>query len=209
MNNWTEITRDINNQNDTSDHSNCIIEKLSDSIETFFALHKRSEKTRLIKKELSKLGHELCFKVYANRLEKKDISEITHNPKNPKCKSIGKIFKNREWLYDLHWYTEGLEPYSPTSLPLAMECEWDYKRHDDRNKTCYGAVKFDFQKLIVCNARLRLMIFKVNNKDLESLGKYFENVINSYKHLEMNAKFLFVAFDNKNKKAFYKILNKN
>jgi hypothetical protein len=89
-----------------------------------------------------------------------------------------------------------------------MECEWENKRQGDEKKINYGAVKFDFQKLLISNATLRLMIFKVKKEDLNFLGTYFENAINSYIHLEKKAKFLFIAYDNRIKECFYSELTK-
>ena len=117
-------------------------------------------------------------------------------------------FVNREWLFDLHWYTEQEEvnegediPYfSVERLPLAVECEWNLNK---KKGVFRGEIKYDFQKLVVTNAELRLMIFQIKDvDDLVKLGNYFENVIKSYKHIENNAQFLFVAFDYK-KECFY------
>lgn len=119
-------------------------------------------------------------------------------------KEINRPFVNREWLLDLHWYSEGAEPYSIETLQLAVECEWNPKRKGD-SKVPYSGIKYDFQKLVVTNAKLRLMIFKIKrNEDLLALSNYFENVISNYKHIENNAQFLFVAFDDKVKCFHFK-----
>ncbi len=84
-------------------------------------------------------------------------------------------------------------------LPLVMECEWDYERREDKDpKKEYSAVKFDFQKLIVSNACLGLMIFKLRCKeriddDLASLEDYFTDTINKYENLPKGSKFLVIA----------------
>ena len=156
------------------------------------------------------MGHELNYKVYANCL-KGSIEEIVNNPNNIP-NGLGKKVKSKEWLFDLHWYTEkDNDHYFPLKLPLVVECEWKHKRYgaNDANDK-YGEIKYDFQKLVVSNAELRLMIFEIKNiVDLDSLLlPYFQNVINSYIHLEKNAKFLFIAFYKAEKTFYYKELRK-
>ena len=204
MTNWIELSK-RKNISDTEK----IIEILADSIKTFFDFKSeiRSQRTRLIKKELSKLGLKLGYKVWTNRLFPEDINEIMNGTKFNE-EEFDENFAKEEWLYDLHWYTESGH-YTPKSLPLIMECEWENKRPGDENKKDYGtSVRFDFQKLVVSNATLRLMIFIANEKGRNELGKYFERVIKSYIQLEKDAKFLFIAYDNRMKKCFYKELTK-
>jgi|GEM_PF-5063038 len=60
-----------------------------------------------------------------------------------------------EWLYDLVWYTSVIDKYEnrdierTTSIPLVMECEWD---------ATLDAIALDFDKLLVANADLRVMV---------------------------------------------------
>lgn len=211
MNNWIKYTK--KEKIDKTNHSERILDVLGNLMPNLFNKKIDSkERTSLIKKELSKLGHEFCFKVYANGLLSEDKTDIENAPIDNKCKNIGGRFKNREWLFDLHWYTEvnsdndHNKAYMPISLPLIMECEWKNTREGDDEKTRYGSVRFDFQKLVISNAALRLLIFRVRKVDIENdlkeLGIYFDAVINdTYIHLENNAKFLFVAFEEK--KGFY------
>lgn len=222
--NWIDINdgeKEINVNGD----SKGIIEVLQNSKVEFFIRKKIGWRTSLIKRELINKGHLLTYKAEANRiLSKNDSDKEGNNKKNPddleKIKQIQPGFKNTEWLYDLHWYTEqdiNKEPYAPISLPLVMECEWGKIRGSDRvkkefknnkKKFLYGEVKFDFQKLVVANAALRLMIFRVNEKeDLCELNEYFEKVINgpnSYIHLADGAIFLFVAYHFSKKTFYYK-----
>jgi len=145
---------------------------------------KDGDRTRLIKVALSELGHEMDFKVYSNRLP-------------PSLdKENGGEFKNREWLYDLHWYTEDNDThYQPISLPLVVECEWRPKRKED-SIIPYSGYKFDFQKLLVANAKLGLMIFIIKkDKPISELDNYFVEAIESYNNLAEDSRFLFIAFD--------------
>jgi predicted DNA binding CopG/RHH family protein len=180
-----------------------IIKTLENCSESFFSKLCDDEKTRLIKRELIKLGQDVFnFKVYANKLTDEDIKEVNHN------------FVNREWLYDIHWYIEKGHCYKTLKLVLAVECEWGrWRKGDDKNikELDYAEVKYDFQKLLVCNANLRLFIFHIRNaKDFESLNEYFEDAIETYTNLEQGAKFLFAAYYNKykNKKLYFSYYSK-
>ena len=157
----------------------------------------RPQRTRLIKDTLALLGdrelkNKPKYKVYANGLSK-HLRQIN-----------GGTFKNSEWLYDLHWYTEGADPYTTLSLPLVMECEWNLRRKGD-SKVPYSGIKYDFQKLIVSNAGLRLMIFKIKKlSNLDELGRYFQNNITNYTQLPLKSAFLFIAFCDLTKSFYYR-----
>lgn len=176
-----------------------IIRTLGAVIEDFFSYDTRirPQRTRFIKDTLAVLGRDTFgYKVYANGLS----PELTQLE--------GGTFKNTEWLFDLHWYVEGKAPYTTTRLPLVVECEWQQKRKGDKI-VAFSGIKYDFQKLLVSNAELRLMIFKVvRPSDFEQLTAYFQDNINHYKHLPTGAKFLFVAFYQKGKTFYYTEIQK-
>jgi hypothetical protein len=93
--------------------------------------------------------------------------------------------------------------YLPTRLPLVAEIEWRPKRDED-SIVPYSGYKFDFQKLLVANADLRLMIFSLRKKDnIEDLGNYFYKAIKSYRNLAKKSKFLFIAFDKRIEGFYY------
>ena len=136
--------------------------------------------TRLIKVNLAMLGHKI------------DVE-----------------FANHEWLYDLLWYTEE-DHYTMTSVPLAVECEWNPNKKQHIKEIAYSGFKYDFQKLVVCNAQLRLMIFQIKKMDdLISLEEYFNKAIQDYSLLAKGSRFLFLAFFPKEEKLFYKEIKKN
>jgi len=59
-----------------------------------------------------------------------------------------------EWLFDLCWleYAEGpFEQVPLISVPLALECEWQIG---------ISHIKHDFEKLLLTNANLKVMIFQ-------------------------------------------------
>jgi hypothetical protein len=191
---WYNSTKEIRA---THEHSIKIIEQFKPSIlSLFFTEKNRGPRTQIVKTELAMLGHQLGFKVYANHLSKANV------------KKIGNNFNDTEWMYDVHWYTEH-DHYSTTSLELAVESEWESRRNEDKSEDAYSGIKYDFQKLLITNASLRLMIFKVGQEEeLETLYTYFKVAIEGYRSLIEGDTFLFIAFHNKSKSFYYTELRK-
>lgn len=193
LKNWKELDSHIQSNDKSLDVN--ILNRILKIKENFFSIKykQRSNRTRVIKSELVKLGHDLNYKVYANGLS--DVN-------------IGNGFVNKEWLFDLIWYKEKKNTdYILTELLLAMECEWEGIRNDDLKKIKFGAVKYDFQKLVVSNSKLKLLVFKANCTDLDKLTEYFINAIRSFENIQTESTFIFISFDNYRKKIFYKIIN--
>lgn len=198
MTEWKEFNKKNPIEKVKNSLSKIIINELG-NLHGFFDFEEkvRPQKTRMIKDTLALLGEKELkgkpsFKVYANGLS------------GHLCQLNGGAFKNAEWLYDLHWYTEGADPYTTIRLPLVMECEWNPRRKGD-SKTPYSGIKYDFQKLIVSNAELRLMIFRINKpSNLSDLGVYFENNITNYTSLPKKSAFLFIAFNDLAKSFYYR-----
>jgi len=68
-------------------------------------------------------------------------------------------------------------------------------------------MKWDFQKLLIANANLRLMIFELcKTDDFEHLNQYFEEAINNFEELKNGAQFLIITFYNDT--FLYKIIKK-
>lgn len=197
---WKQFGSPVNKLTFPDKISKSIIIAIGEKLSYFFSYTlnkgKRPHRTRCIKDTLAILGQKKDYKVYANGL-------------SPKlCQINGGTFKNAEWQYDLHWYTEGKQPYTTIRLPLVMECEWQQKRKGDQEVE-FSGIKYDFQKLLISNAELRLMIFKVvKDQDLKTLSDYFEFNIYNYKHLLPGSKFLFIAFSERLKTFFYKEIKK-
>jgi hypothetical protein len=191
MSEWKEFKRGQKMPNGLGEISKLVIKTLG----RLKLTNRRRAKTTLIMESLTLLGDRKQkskphFRVYSHGLSKKFLKR--HKNKH---------FRNVEWLYDLHWYNENEgSRYQITSLPLVLECEWDWKRKNDETEDDYGAVKYDFQKLLVANADLKVMIFKKRIKNAENknaeLDRYFVETINGYRHLSRDSKFLFIALDN-------------
>ena len=164
-----------------------IVKCIGNNLASSFLKIARGERTEYVMDSLSMLGRKFGFKSMSTGI-------------STKAEEVG--LKKIEWLYDLHWYDEK-EPtcYSQTSLPLVVECEWDYKRKGDRDNDNYSAIKWDFQKLLVANADLRALIFKARSsgsaeEENAKLDKYFDDTIKGYKNLADGSHFLFIAFNN-------------
>lgn len=161
-------------------------------LENYRIIKSNKKKTEKLFEFLTELGNNKGYKVYSHSLSKEFIE-----------RNKG-IFVNREWLFDLCWYTEKGHGYLLKSLDLAVEAEWSNKRKEDKDQ--YGGVKYDFQKLLVANMGLCLMVFQVTKEGREKLSKYFEEVCNLY---ECNkTEFLFIAFSRKEKTFYYSYLPK-
>lgn len=178
-----------------NDIAKSIIEAIG-GIDQAFYNSKRREKTTMVMERLTQLGHNKGHKVYSHSLSE-----------GFRQKS-GDIFVNREWLYDLVWYEDApKESYIMKNTLLVVESEWAYKRPKDDDK--YGAIKYDFQKLLLSNAELKLMIFRVSGKTKQDIKQkliklydYFNNAIDKYEQME-SGEFLFIAFCDKEKSFYY------
>ena len=178
---------------------------LCESKKICFYGRERTAQTKLIKNLLVLLAVKHGYRVYTNQLDQWHCDDIAEELKLEKIKDF-KVMKSKEWLFDIHWYLElnddkknlkaskdklVHERYRPTEFPLAVECEWDENVKE---------VKYDFQKLLFCNADKRVLIYKTKATDKDelaasSLSEYFVNAINSYpKEKCIDTKFLFAAF---------------
>lgn len=170
--------------------SKYIVEALGEILKQFFSyeFNQRPQRTALIKSTLANLGNK--------KLKgKPPYSTYVNGVTNLLGQEDGVKNNHSEWLYDLHWYTDTNEPYLPQCSHLVVECEWNPKRKGER-KVSYNGIKYDFQKLLVANSDLRLMIFIIkNDTDILELDRYFDKAIDNYANLNLGSKFLFIAFD--------------
>lgn len=201
MENWI-LYKDGDNINVGNELSRQIIEKLATKVsKSFYSLDtpiiKKGERTIKLFEVLTLFGDEKGCKVYSHSLSE----EFMDKHKNEKGDSK---FVNREWLYDLLWYREdNNEGYCPIDFPLIVESEWEKRRKEDKKGDPHSGIKYDFQKLLLSNTGLRLMIFNISKeKELNQLSEYFNNAITKYTPLK-NGEFLFVAFHDKEKSFHY------
>lgn len=182
--NWFEYS-----DNKISLDKDCLSREIVNELGTLtdIILSKESKKTltKKVKRTLIDLAHSeknKC-KAYANGFTKEEV------------KAIGNGFVNKEWLYDVHFYTDVVgQDFMPELFLLACECEWS--KHKSKNwDQNFKDIGYDFQKLLFCNSLLRLLICRVNKTDeLLKLQNYFNSAISNFKQLEDGARFIFVAY---------------
>lgn len=86
----------------------------------------------------------------------------------------GLIGDDREWLYDMVWYTEVGEKREDVrlrSVPFIMECEWSLSTE---------RIAEDFEKLLLANSYLRLMVCKMSQESRVSMASYFEDSLKGF-----------------------------
>jgi len=164
---------------------------------------KRDRTTKLFEL-LTELGSQKKYKVYAHGLSELFLEKHKNNH-----------FVNREWLFDLCWYQEEEGGYFLKKMVLSVESEWSKRRYiskEDKNRGCtdtkdkYGAIKYDFQKLLLPNTGMCLMVFEANEEDRKELSNYFEDVCSIY---DGNIpEILFIAFSKQDNTFFYSYIIK-
>ena len=197
---WIKATEPIV-EVELSELSKDIIEEMKSKWGRYFLNEGKiiiSKKTRSCKlfELLTELGDHKRYKVCSHGL-----SEEFRDRHNKDNNDIIK-FVNREWLFDLCWYREVEHRYLFKSLDLTVEVEWT----NNRNKDKYGGIKYDFQKLLVVNMGLCLMVVEVTENGREDLAKYFEEVYDIYEGNK--TEILFIAFSRKEKTFYYSYLPK-
>ena len=113
----------------------------------------RREWTEQFLKKLTEIGRHEKFKVYPSKY---DVSDND---------------KNGEWLFDLCWSIEGngkwMEKWK--GLKLICECEWNISKEE---------ILYDFQKLAVAKADIKIMIVQFNNAmEYETIKAWCENAV--------------------------------
>jgi hypothetical protein len=181
--NWLSYNKN-NLKRENSLESEIIVD-LGALTEDILSNESKKKLTNKVKRSLIYLAHADTnkFKAYANGFSKLDVEEI------------GNDFVNREWLFDVHFYTdvEGSD-FMPSKFILACECEWS-KNKSKNWKRNFSDIGYDFQKLLFCNSLLKLFICRVNKEDeLIKLETYFSAAIENFQQLAKGSHFLFVCY---------------
>jgi RNAse (barnase) inhibitor barstar len=92
--------------------------------------------------------------------------------------------KDREWLYDLIWFQNSPQKHLER-LVMALESEWS--RDPDE-------ILYDFEKLLVARAPLKVMIFQDNGRNLDALWQMFEKSLQTYAHHDPTELYVWAAF---------------
>lgn len=110
-----------------------------------------------------------------------------------------------EWLYDMVCYRYDNEHYALNDTILVMESEWKGKRYasngQDGNDP-YGEVKYDFQKLLLANADVKLMVYRYHKENYgggDSIQQYFQRRIDNYRQGRVSDLYLFACYSSAGK----------
>jgi hypothetical protein len=91
------------------------------------------------------------------------------------------------WLYDLIWYKENTDGHV-SEIYLVMESEWERK---------WGAIKYDFEKLLLAKSMLKLMVFQTDSGEIGELFRLLEKGIRVFSRLQsIDEIYLLIAYDN-------------
>ena len=210
MKNWILLKEDDDTNIPDTDAS-LIVKALPQIYSPFFAALPTGLTNR-IKFVILKLGYQRGYCGYANLGTKGAGAQL----KNILNKEIDKYrdkfgthrFRSVEWLYDIHWYRDKDNThFMPENLYMACESELHSPRdlnsgEKEKGEYYRPGVRYDFQKLLVTNAILRVMIFRIGKMSElgdpnKGLANYFTEAIESYKQLLPGSKFLFVCLHDK------------
>ena len=123
----------------------------------------------------------------------------THNIKSELC-SAGQALgydvctsgvtqaNSGEWLFDQVWLDWIPDPRQLKRIGLVVECEWEL--------TC-EAIFYDFEKLLVARADVRLMIFQAKNAErVEQLFNCMEEEARDFFQSQSGDYYMLVGYDN-------------
>lgn len=195
---WKEVIVSTHVDADKQFVENTIANSILNVLSTARLTNRSREDTIKIKKILIQLGLDSRYCCYSRVCNDYELH----------INSKGCYFTNHEWLYDLIWFTEPA-PYQISTVPLALECEWEMKRDAYINDIESSAIKYDFGKLLLNTAFVNVMIFRCPRKGIEELDQYFQDSINAYKGESPNPQiFLCIAYKNAKRKFLYKVFDK-
>lgn len=100
------------------------------------------------------------------------------------CASGCDSLNGSEWLCDFVWLKTDQER-QVVDVPLVVESEWGDMR----------AVMDDFQKILIINARLKMMILQPN--DIDSALTIMKNAIHAFRHTRPGDHYLFAFWSNR------------
>jgi hypothetical protein len=90
-----------------------------------------------------------------------------------------------EWLYDLIWYREGLDGHL-AEVYLVLESEWGKTQSD---------IKFDFEKLLLAKATLKVMVFQGSEQDIPGLLTFLERGVQAFQKSAAGETYILFAFN--------------
>ena len=107
-------------------------------------------------------------------------------PRDCEACATGYGYRGKEFMYDFAWVKQGQDQDigSVLDLLMVMECEWG--KH-------YGI--FDFRKLLVARADLRVMIFPGNDEWHTKFIEQMKREIEGFKKTQAGDRYLFACWN--------------
>lgn len=133
---------------------------------------------------------------------KKRLARLGEKNECRVCTSGFKGEYDTEWLYDMVWYKEETtedEIKYLTEVPLVMESEWNLH---------FNHIKYDFEKLLLANANLKLFVCYVHSDLRQHRLNYFEKAVKNYKYGKEEDTFLIAMLDYNENEFYFWIITK-
>lgn len=116
---------------------------------------------------------------------KEIIGDIGRDNKYEVCATGFPDKFSSEWLFDITWYLNDSNG-NLTDVPLVLESEWGPKIEE---------IKYDFEKLLVANAKYKVMIFQGSTDDIPNIIDQLKQSIKNFKLIKKQDRYLFIAYD--------------
>jgi hypothetical protein len=91
-----------------------------------------------------------------------------------------------EWLYDLIWFRNDSDSHL-SEVYLVMESEWGKGRDE---------IKYDFEKLLLAKATLKVMVFQTDDKDTSGIFNFLKEGIHAFQKHSAEETYILAAFNN-------------
>jgi len=92
--------------------------------------------------------------------------------------------KCQEWLYDLIWY-RNTRDHHLEELIMVLESEWSRDLEE---------ILYDFEKLLIAKAPIKVMIFQDHNDDLDTLWAMLAKGIRTFRSPDPGETYLLAAY---------------
>lgn len=115
---------------------------------------------------------------------KKGIGTIGLKHEYLVCASGFPEANTQEWLCDLVWFRNTPEGHLQ-EVALVLESEWNWLP---------DAIRYDFEKLLVAKAPIKVMVFQDYNGNLDELWSLLETSIRCYVSKDLDETYILAAF---------------
>lgn len=96
-----------------------------------------------------------------------------------------KLFES-EWVFDLVWYRNDKDNHL-VSVPVVLECEWQLS---------FDAIKYDFEKLLVARAFLRVFVQQGRTKAaVDEVQRKLITLVSKFDGSARGDRYLFAGYD--------------